>query len=122
MVFPLIARIFQNFREQEFATSETLRFLLFARSGLYLALFGLVIWTFIGFFKKKRQVPKLFITVLVLNFLLILGNHLLIAAYATPDSDSYFESLWWTMKTPLISLVWIIYFLKSRRVANTFVN
>ncbi|MGA2650978.1 MAG: DUF2569 domain-containing protein [Terracidiphilus sp.] len=68
------------------------------------------------FYMKKKAFPTYIILFFVTQFVLLLADHLMAARF-NPSSNP-FE----VIRSFLICLIWIPYFLNSRRVQLTFVN
>jgi uncharacterized membrane protein YfcA len=80
-------------------------------SSIIMGIFLIV--TLIAVFKKKQIAVKCFIGLYLLGLLIVLPGALM--------SDNYLDRVA-LIKPFLVSIIWITYFLKSRRVKNTFVN
>ena len=85
-------------------------------------LIAFTIFVLVRFLKKSRRVPRLMIILLlgIAGFLLL--DHLLVglipALSAVPDAQSTTA----LSRSVVAAAIWIPYFLKSRRVRNTFVT
>lgn len=85
-------------------------------------LLGLTLWLAFLFFKKQKQVPTLYVGWLVLTCILQMADLFFasfVPALAQQQNGSAYAEL---VKTLIASAIWIPYFLKSKRVKNTFVN
>lgn len=87
-----------------------------------LAMLALTIWVLVEFIRKKRRVPGLMILVLVLNVLAMLAFHLSMRQAPPILASAAAQSIQGVAQTVLAAGIWIPYFLKSKRVANTFVK
>ena len=89
--------------------------------GANLALFSLTLWLAWLFFHKSVKVPRLFIIWLLAQAALHITDQLfgsLIPAVASqPDAEGSRE----VVRALIAMAIWIPYFLKSKRVRNTFV-
>lgn len=81
----------------------------------------------VAIFTKKRFVPKMMIGIYLLGLVLV-GVDSLLAAFFVPQIDPALaeqvqpESLKKLIGVTISAAIWIPYFLKSKRVKNTFVN
>jgi hypothetical protein len=88
-----------------------------------LVLVVFTVWLLVDFFRKKRRVPKLMILLLCAGVVLSFGFHLFMLQ--APPVLASSTSSWGAkgiVQSLLAAAIWIPYFLKSERVANTFVN
>lgn len=85
-------------------------------------LFICTIWLAIMFFKKHKSVPKFYIAWLLASCALQITDLFfgsLIPMVAAQQNGSAIGDL---MKSVVATAIWVPYFLKSKRVKNTFVN
>lgn len=86
------------------------------------ATFGLVIVLLVLFAQRRSSVPRLFITLVAANALLALVDTVALAtipAAADVKSPTRSAGMFWQL---VIAATWAAYFLRSRRVAATFVE
>jgi hypothetical protein len=85
-------------------------------------IFSLVIAIY--FFKKKSQLPRLLIVFMVANLLFMIADYSLGASipYLKNDASFVSEARQETIKMAMGCLIWIPYFLISKRVKGTFVR
>ena len=95
--------------------SDEFRLYLYLDLVLNLSLFVYIIYVIVLFFKRRTAVPKLVISLYILNLLFILADRLVF--------KSINESQWTfgIISGIASSLIWIPYFLISKRVKVTFV-
>lgn len=84
------------------------------------ALLGLLIWTAIQFFRKKKNAPKLMISFLIAKpvvtaILLVVAN-----VMGEPEFAANYQGE--LIKTIVIAVIWGRYFNVSKRVKATFIN
>lgn len=121
----LLYRLLPVFSEPYWSRITTLPYggsiLIFTVSGIFVtvALSAVTLWFF---FRKSRLVPKLMISWLIFGFLFVCGDFFLSdlvpAVAAQSDSQSTIE-LW---QAVIGTLIWVPYFLVSKRVKQTFVR
>jgi len=94
--------------------SNEFRFYLYLDLALNLSLFVYIIFVIVLFFKRRTVTPKLVISLYILNLLFILADRLVF--------KSINESQWTfgIISGVASSLIWIPYFLISKRVKATF--
>ncbi len=88
-----------------------------------LALFFYTLWLLWLFFRKLKHVPRLFVIWLVLLAAIQIVDLLLanqIPAIATQPTDQ--ESLKDLIRSIIGAAIWIPYFIRSKRVKNTFIE
>jgi hypothetical protein len=81
-----------------------------------IAFLAALIYLNILFYKKKKVLPRYFIGYYIINFALLLIDYLILVTVVPSTSGS---GLW---QTGIAALIWIPYFLKSRRVKETFIQ
>jgi hypothetical protein len=84
--------------------------------GMDLVFLVMLIVLNIFFYTKRKSFPKLMIVFFVLQFVLLLADHLMAAPFTSNSSPLT------VIRSFVICAIWIPYFLQSRRVALTFVN
>jgi hypothetical protein len=88
-------------------------------NSLTLALSVVTLWFFL---RKSRLLPRLMISLIIFNFVFVCGDfflsNLVPAVAAQSDSQSTIE----LGQAVIGTLIWIPYFLKSKRVKQTFVR
>ena len=94
---------------------------------LQLAIMMMSIAALISIFKKKRFVPHLMITVYAIGVAMMINDYLLAARFFPLISVELAEatqpeSMKKLIGVSLAALVWTPYFMRSRRVKNTFVK
>lgn len=88
-----------------------------------LALFFFTLWLLWIFFRKSKHVPRFFVIWLVLLVAIQIADLLLvnqIPALAAQPTDP--ESLKDLTRSIIGAAIWIPYFMKSKRVKNTFIE
>ena len=95
--------------------SGELQFYLFLDLVLNLSLLIYITYVIVLFFKRREAVPKLMISLYILNFVFIIIDRFVIKSIS--------ESQWTfvIIHSVVSSLIWIPYFLISKRVKGTFV-
>ncbi|MCC6981928.1 MAG: DUF2569 domain-containing protein [Bauldia sp.] len=83
------------------------------------ALVALSLVTVFGFLRRKRYAPRLVVALMALSAGQLVVQTLL-AAYDNEDAGVVQLSAAWTVVSLFNALVWIPYFLTSKRVAATF--
>jgi hypothetical protein len=119
---PIFILLFVNSRIVPFFTaaqfigvSGELRTMLILDLVLNLAMFVYNIVIAVFFFKKRKILPKLVITLYALNLFFLLSDRFV---FLTLNSEQFTLGL---VRGILSSLIWIPYFLVSKRVKETFV-
>ncbi|RBA23078.1 DUF2569 domain-containing protein [Herminiimonas fonticola] len=83
---------------------------------------GLTIWLAFLFFKKQKQVPKLYVAWLGLSCILQIADIVFgsfVPGVVEHQDGSVYKEL---AKSALATAIWAPYFITSKRVKNTFVN
>lgn len=86
------------------------------------ALFVFTVWLAFLFFKKRKNVPKLYVYWLLLGCVLQIADLFfssLVPIVASQNHASSFNEL---AKAAIGAAIWMPYFLRSKRVRNTFVT
>ncbi len=102
----------------------------YGEAALNLALFGFVVYVTFLFFRKSRKFPRYFIYEYMAVIFVPLMSALWVAVTLSMSSAQpipepiKFEpkELWPLAAVALSAVIWISYILKSRRVANTFIQ
>jgi hypothetical protein len=86
-----------------------------------------VLFTLISFYRKKSYLPKLMITYYAVSFLFSVVNYILVLQIdnlktASDVSITQASLVIGLVISAIISALWISYFIRSKRVRNTFVN
>lgn len=92
------------------------------------AMIGLAIWTAVLLFRHSHRFPAFFIVQMICAVLMPLVDLLCVAAFfsaalSRPFSEFFIiepRQVGQTIVTTISAAIWIIYVLRSRRVANTF--
>lgn len=95
--------------------SSELRIYLFLELVLNLSLLVYIIYVIVLFFKRRTATPKLVISLYILNFVFIIMD--LFVFKSISESQWTFVIIY----SVVSSLIWIPYFLVSKRVKGTFV-
>ena len=86
---------------------------------------GLLMWSVVLialFFQKRHTLPRMYILFLVIS-LVMSGGDLLATFWAFPDQDLIEASdISQFTRQAISAVIWILYFLKSKRVQATFVR
>lgn len=82
----------------------------------------LIILILVMLYAKKSMLPKLVIIMLVYNILLVAVDYSLLQQISLVDQIEDANSTKEISRSILYACVWIPYFLRSKRVRNTFVN
>ncbi|MCR8644395.1 DUF2569 domain-containing protein [Paenibacillus sp. N1-5-1-14] len=100
---------------------EGLMWTVYLAYQLIMCLFMIVvpIYLLIQLYGKKRILPKAIITFYLLGFVILLIDYVLLVALGYDAANPKLGDL---IKNAIASTVWILYFKKSIRVKNTFVN
>ncbi|GMK39368.1 hypothetical protein PCCS19_24220 [Paenibacillus sp. CCS19] len=86
-----------------------------------------VLFTLISFYRKKKFLPKLMITYYAVSFLFSVLNFILVMQIDNLETATDVPITQTSLVTGLvisaiISSLWIGYFIRSKRVRNTFIN
>lgn len=85
------------------------------------AVFSVMLTIF--FFKKKSFVPRLMVIFLLSNLVFAIGDYLFSRAIPfIADKEDIVESLSEVILSGIRSLIWVPYFMVSRRVKGTFIH
>ena len=95
--------------------------LIFEMSGNVFFIFFDIVLIFL-FFSKSCRFPVLFITLLTLNLLFVISDFFLADLIPAVAAENDPEALKEVARTIIGALIWIPYFLVSKRVKNTFVR
>lgn len=110
------SRILPFFTAVQFTEDQSeLRTMLILDLVVNLAIFAYNIAVAVFFFKKKKILPKLVISLYVLNLFFLLGDRFI---FLTLNDEQFTLAL---VRGLLSSFIWIPYFLISKRVKATFV-
>ncbi|MGH8321709.1 MAG: DUF2569 domain-containing protein [Gammaproteobacteria bacterium] len=74
------------------------------------------------FFTKSFRLPKLMVTFLLANLLFVTADYFLTGNIATIPQHARDEAMTQILRSLLASIIWVPYFLVSKRVKNTFVS
>ena len=83
-------------------------------------MFCFVVTLTILFYKKRTSVPRLYIAYLVINTLVRIIDHLFAMQIHSAVHKSNPQALQELYGAVFSSLIWLLYFIKSRRVSSTF--
>jgi hypothetical protein len=86
------------------------------------AFFAFTIWLAFLFFKKRKNVPKLYIYWLLLSCALQIADLFFSSFVPIVADQSHANAFKELAKAAIGAAIWMPYFLKSKRVKNTFVN
>ncbi|HJV75952.1 MAG TPA: DUF2569 domain-containing protein [Noviherbaspirillum sp.] len=87
-----------------------------------IAMFGSTIWLLILFFKKSKRVPNLFVAWFLLLATVQVIDHLLANQIPLVASQNDPKSMKELSRSVIAAAIWVPYFLKSKRVKNTFIE
>ncbi|MCM1991147.1 DUF2569 domain-containing protein [Oceanirhabdus seepicola] len=76
----------------------------------------------INYFTKKKLFPKLMISMYSYNLVIAIIDFIFVLNLASVTSADITSSVMTLIKVLLVSCIWIPYFIKSKRVKNTFIN
>jgi len=87
-----------------------------------LCFLALSIWVLVNFFKQRKFVPKLTILFLAANLIFVaLDYYLIQRVLSSTDPDNMAPTINF-VRTLVASMIWISYFLFSKRVRKTFIH
>jgi hypothetical protein len=116
ILYFVFAEIIPGFRAVPLSeVSGSFKFYLGLNLGLNLLLFAYVIVAAVLFFQRRRIVPRLIISLYVLNLLFVLLDRFV---FMTASGDQWMFGI---VSGVVSALIWIPYFLISKRVRATFV-
>ena len=88
--------------------------------NVFFLVFSLVLVIF--FFQKRKALPTMIITFYLLNLFFVVSDHFLANLIPLIANQSDQGSLLEIFRSAIASLIWVPYFLFSKRVKGTFVN
>jgi hypothetical protein len=109
---------------------DILPVIVYGKIALNAAFLAFSIFTAIMFFRHSRLFPRLYIVQLILTAALPLIGAAWVAGAASFYSGESFseyltmdvQEIWQVVTAVIFGPIWIVYILRSRRVANTFVK
>ncbi|MFD2117896.1 DUF2569 family protein [Paenibacillus yanchengensis] len=80
------------------------------------------IFILVQFNRKKMIVPRLMIIFFSLNLFICIFDYIMLQQFAFAEESEVRSFTWDIIRSAIMCLIWIPYFLRCKRVKNTFVK